>query len=193
MPIFADLALFLRISCGGLPREADGAPRGLHVDENRPISGRLGCLCGRPISALQRFTTVSAVCWTLASRRADTRRDGLALQSSLSPNMNSSQASIMPSYSAAVRVSFRDDACQTDCFRTCTMVGTCDHCGLSTVNPTEGAAKRRRAIKRSPRGNLSAGPGANAFRRCLPERAGRPRLRRFSREGLRCRNRRSAP
>lgn len=90
--------------------------RGLRVDENRPISGRLGHSCGRPISALQRFTTVSAVCWILAYRRADTRRDGLALQSSLSPNMNSSQASIMPSYSAAVRVSFRDDACQTGLF-----------------------------------------------------------------------------
>lgn len=97
------------------------------------------------------------------------------------------------SYGAAVRVLFRGDACQTDGFRTCTMVGTYGRFGLSIVNPAKGAAKRWRVIKRSPRGNLSAGPGANAFRRCLPERAGRPRLRRFSREGLRCRNRRSAP
>lgn len=62
----------------------------------------------------------------------------------------------MPSYRAAVRVSFRDDACQTDGFLTCTMVGTCNHYGLSIVNPTEGAAKRWRVTRRSPRGNLSA-------------------------------------
>ena len=62
----------------------------------------------------------------------------------------------MPSYRAAVRVLFKDDACQTDGFRTCTMVGTCNHYGLSIVNPAKGAAKRWRVIKRSPRGNLSA-------------------------------------
>lgn len=62
----------------------------------------------------------------------------------------------MPSYSAAVRVLFRDDACQTDGFLTCTMVGTYGRFGLSIVNPAEGAAKRLRVIKRSPRGNLSA-------------------------------------
>ena len=62
----------------------------------------------------------------------------------------------MPSYRAAAITPFRDDACQTDGFRTCTMVGTCNHCGLSIVNPAKGAAKRWRVIKRSPRGNLSA-------------------------------------
>lgn len=61
----------------------------------------------------------------------------------------------MPSNSAAVRVLFKDDACQTDGFRTCTMVGTYGHFGLSIVNPAKGAAKRWRVIKRSPRGNLS--------------------------------------
>lgn len=62
----------------------------------------------------------------------------------------------MPSYSAAVRVLFRDDACQADGFRTCTMVGTYGRFGLSIVNPAEGAAKRWRVTRRSPRGNLSA-------------------------------------
>lgn len=62
----------------------------------------------------------------------------------------------MPSYRAAAITPFRDDACQTEAFRTCTMVGTCNHYGLSIVNPEKGAAKRWRVIKRSPRGNLSA-------------------------------------
>ena len=48
----------------------------------------------------------------------------------------------MSSYRAAAITPFRDDACQADGFRTCTMVGTCNHCGLSIVNPTKGAAKR---------------------------------------------------
>ena len=48
----------------------------------------------------------------------------------------------MPSYGAAAMTPFSDDACQTDGFRTCTMVGTCNHYGLSIVNPTKGAAKR---------------------------------------------------
>ena len=52
----------------------------------------------------------------------------------------------MPSYAAAVRVLFKDDACQTDGFHTCTMVGTCNHYGLSIVNPAKGAAKRWRVI-----------------------------------------------
>ena len=47
---------------------------------------------------------------------------------------------------AAVRVLFKDDVCQTDGFRTCTMVGTYGRFGLSIVNPTEGAAKRWRVI-----------------------------------------------
>ena len=62
----------------------------------------------------------------------------------------------MPSYRAAVRVLFKDDACQTDGFRTCTMVGTYGRSGLSIVDPAKGAAKSQRVIKRSPRGNLSA-------------------------------------
>ena len=62
----------------------------------------------------------------------------------------------MPSYRAAAITPFRDDACQTDGFRTCTMVGTCNHCGLSIVNPAKGAAKRWRVIKRSPRAAISA-------------------------------------
>ena len=62
----------------------------------------------------------------------------------------------MPSYRAAAITPFRDDACQTEAFRTCTMVGTCNHCGLSIVNPTKGAAKRWRVIKRSPRTAISA-------------------------------------
>lgn len=62
----------------------------------------------------------------------------------------------MPSYRAAVRVLFKDDACQTDGFRTCTMVGTYGRFGLSIVNPAKGAAKRWRVMRRSPRGNLSA-------------------------------------
>ena len=52
----------------------------------------------------------------------------------------------MPLYSAVVRVSFRDDACQTDGFLTCTMVGTYGRFGLSMVNPAKGAAKRWRVI-----------------------------------------------
>ena len=47
---------------------------------------------------------------------------------------------------AVVRVSFRDDACQTDGIRTCTMVGTYGRFGLSIVNPAKGAAKRWRVI-----------------------------------------------
>lgn len=47
---------------------------------------------------------------------------------------------------SAVRVLFRDDACQTDGFRTCTMVGTYGRFGLSIVNPAKGAAKRWRVI-----------------------------------------------
>lgn len=62
----------------------------------------------------------------------------------------------MPSYRAAAITPFRDDACQTDGFRTCTMVGTCNHYGLSIVNPAKGAAKRWRVIKRSPRAAISA-------------------------------------
>ena len=61
----------------------------------------------------------------------------------------------MPSYRAAVRVLFKDDECQTEAFRTCTMVGTCNHYGLSIVNPAKGAAKRWRVIKRSPRAGWS--------------------------------------
>lgn len=52
----------------------------------------------------------------------------------------------MPSYRTAVRVSFKDDACQTDGFHTCTMVGIYGRFGLSIVNPAKGAAKRRRVI-----------------------------------------------
>lgn len=62
----------------------------------------------------------------------------------------------MPSYRAAVRVSFKDDACQTDGFLTCTMAGTYGRFGLSIVNPAKGVAKRWESFKRSPRGNLSA-------------------------------------
>ena len=62
----------------------------------------------------------------------------------------------MSSYRAAVRVLFKDDACQTDGFLTCTMVGTYGRFWLSIVNPAKDAAKRWRVIKRSPRGNLSA-------------------------------------
>lgn len=62
----------------------------------------------------------------------------------------------MPSYRAAAITPFRDDACQTEAFRTCTMVGTCNHYGLSIVNPAKGAAKRWRVIKRSPRAAISA-------------------------------------
>lgn len=61
--------------------------------------------------------------------------------------------------------------------------------------PSKGRGEEVASHLSAPRARQSqrTGPGANAFRRCLPERAGRPRLRRFSREGLRCRNRRSAP
>lgn len=61
--------------------------------------------------------------------------------------------------------------------------------------PSKGRGEEVASHLSAPRARQSqrAGPGANAFRRCLPERAGQPRLRRFSREGLRCRNRRSAP
>ena len=62
----------------------------------------------------------------------------------------------MPSCRAAVRVLFKDDACQTDGFRTCTMVGTYGRFGLSIVNPAKGAAKSQRVIKRSPRAAISA-------------------------------------
>lgn len=62
----------------------------------------------------------------------------------------------MPSYRAAAITPFRDDACQTEAFRTCTMVRTCNHYGLSIVNPAKGAAKGWRVIKRSLRDNLSA-------------------------------------
>lgn len=47
----------------------------------------------------------------------------------------------MPSHRAAVRVSFKDNACQTDGFRTCTMVGTYGRFGLSIVNPAKGAGE----------------------------------------------------
>ena len=50
------------------------------------------------------------------------------------------------SYGAAVRVLFKGDACQTDGFLTCTMVGTYGRFGLSIVNPAKGAAKRWRGI-----------------------------------------------
>ena len=61
--------------------------------------------------------------------------------------------------------------------------------------PSKGRGEEVASHLSAPRARQSqrAGPGANAFRKCLPERAGQPRLRRFSREGLRCRNRRSAP
>lgn len=61
--------------------------------------------------------------------------------------------------------------------------------------PSKGRGEEVASHLSAPRARQSqrTGPGANAFRRCLPERAGQPRLRRFSREGLRCRNRRSAP
>lgn len=62
----------------------------------------------------------------------------------------------MSSYRAAVRVLFKDDACQTDGFRTCTMVGTYGRFGLSIVNPAKGAAKRWRVMRRSPRAAISA-------------------------------------
>lgn len=49
-------------------------------------------------------------------------------------------------------------------FHACTMVGTYGRFGLSMVNPAEGAAKKWRVIKRSPRGNLSAQvPGPTPF------------------------------
>lgn len=61
--------------------------------------------------------------------------------------------------------------------------------------PSKGRGEEVASRLSAPRARQSqrAGPGANAFRRRLPERAGQPRLRRFSREGLRCRNRRGAP
>ena len=61
--------------------------------------------------------------------------------------------------------------------------------------PSKGRGEEVASHLSAPRARQSqrADPGANAFRRYLPERAGQPRLRRFSREGLRCRNRRSAP
>ena len=81
--VFADLALSLRIPCGDLPQGAGIASQGLHVDENRPISGKLGRSlvrsCGRPIAASQRVSDAFRGMPDPASRREDTRRDGLAL------------------------------------------------------------------------------------------------------------------
>lgn len=54
--VFADLALCPHAVRGDLLQGAKIASHGPHVDENRPISGRLGRSWGRPISASQRAT-----------------------------------------------------------------------------------------------------------------------------------------
>ena len=48
MPTFADLALCPHAVRGDPPQGAKIASQATHVDENRPISGRLGRLWGRP-------------------------------------------------------------------------------------------------------------------------------------------------
>ena len=90
----------------------------------------------------------------------------------------------MPSYRAAAITPFKDDACQTDGFRTCTMVGTCNHYGLSIVNPAKGAAKKQRVIKRSPRGNLSARVPGKRLQRVSPRACGRTPISPFFKGGF---------
>ena len=78
----------------------------------------------------------------------------------------------MPSHRAAVRVLFRGDACQTDGFRTCTMVGTYGRFGLSIVNPTKGAAKRCESLS-APRAAISArGPRGQRLPQVSPRACG---------------------
>lgn len=57
-------------------RGAKIASQAAHVDENRPISGRLGRSRGRPILASRRVTDAFRDMLDPASRREDTRRDG---------------------------------------------------------------------------------------------------------------------
>ena len=78
-PIFADLALCPHAVRGDPPQGAKIASQAAHVDENRPISGRLGRLWGRPTLASQRVADAFRGMLDPASRREDTRRDGLAL------------------------------------------------------------------------------------------------------------------
>ncbi len=73
---FADLALCPHAVRGDPPQGAKIASQAAHVDENRPISGRLGRSWGRPISASQRVTDAFRGMLDPASRREDTRRDG---------------------------------------------------------------------------------------------------------------------
>jgi len=76
MPTFADLALCPHAVRGDPPQGAKIASQAAHVDENRPISDRLGRSWGRPISASQRVTDAFRGMLDPASRREDTRRDG---------------------------------------------------------------------------------------------------------------------
>lgn len=73
---FADLALCPHAVRVDPPQGAKIASQAVHVDENRPISGRLGRSRGRPIFASQRVTDAFRDMLDLASRREDTRRDG---------------------------------------------------------------------------------------------------------------------
>ena len=69
--VFADLALCPHAVRGDLPQGAGIASQGPHVDENRPISGRLGrSFVHSFVRAVVRLllrsasVTLSVVCWT---------------------------------------------------------------------------------------------------------------------------------
>ena len=74
--VFADLALCPHAFHGGMPQGVKIASQAAHVDENRPISGRLGRPWGRPILASQRSSHGFRGMLNPAYRREDTRRNG---------------------------------------------------------------------------------------------------------------------
>lgn len=82
----------------------------------------------------------------------------------------------MPSYAAAVRVSFKDDACQADGFPHLYHGGDIRPLRAEYSEPSKGRGEEVASHLSAPRARQSqrADPGANAFRRCLPERAGTP-------------------
>ena len=158
------------------------------------ISGRLGRSWGRPLcfAALQpRFPRYAGP--GISPRRYAARR--------LSPLVVVfSKNEQLEGFSYAVVQGGRESLIQGRCvpngrFSHLYYGGDMQSLRAEYSEPSKGRGEEATSHLSAPRARQSqrADPGANAFRRCLLERAGRPRLRRFSREGLRCRNRRSAP
>ena len=133
------------------------ASQAAHVDENRPISGRLGRSWGRPIrSFAARYPCFPWYAGPgIPPRRYAARR--------LSPLVVVKQKQLEGFFYAVVQggaiAPFRDNACQTDGFRGFSHLyygGDMQSLWAEYSEPNKGHGEEGRVIKRSSRGNLSA-------------------------------------